>query len=319
MLNHAKFWWRYIIEFAQFKGTVWPDWIYMRVVPLDRPRHFGLDCGILEFFTREPLLPKERLISLQHFWSTVRRKRSRFEHMQTVVETSRRLEIFLQKRLRTFSNIADPIWPDGTFNVSGFLVAWIPLKSFFWEGIQLVDNASGDGRFTICDQEAARIRAETLYIFYRILRCCISWATSSDFICAKYRISSETSLLAFWKKRLKPIPVFGVSIRIPFLQLTSKRIRIKSLDLAEKFKNLQSFLLCFRRYQWRLSVGYVDEKDKPMWTGTSVADPGSGTFLTPGAGMGKKFPDPWSVIIPDHFPDIEALLDPNPHQCLSLN
>jgi hypothetical protein len=31
------------------------------------------------------------LISLPHFWSTVRRKRSRFEHMQTVNRTSRRI------------------------------------------------------------------------------------------------------------------------------------------------------------------------------------------------------------------------------------
>jgi hypothetical protein len=31
------------------------------------------------------------LISLPHFWSTVRRKRSRFEHTQTVIWTSRRI------------------------------------------------------------------------------------------------------------------------------------------------------------------------------------------------------------------------------------
>jgi hypothetical protein len=45
--------------------------------------YFGLDCGMFKFFTNEPL-SKEQLMSLSHFWSTVQRKRSGFEHMQTV-------------------------------------------------------------------------------------------------------------------------------------------------------------------------------------------------------------------------------------------
>ncbi len=44
----------------------------------------------MEFFTYE-LQSKEQLISIPHFWSTVRRKRSRFGHMQTVIRTSRRI------------------------------------------------------------------------------------------------------------------------------------------------------------------------------------------------------------------------------------
>jgi hypothetical protein len=52
--------------------------------------YFGLDWGMMEFFTCEPQ-SKEQLISLPHFWSTVSRKRSRFERMQTVNRTSRRI------------------------------------------------------------------------------------------------------------------------------------------------------------------------------------------------------------------------------------
>jgi hypothetical protein len=39
--------------------------------------YFGLDCGMIEFLTCEPQ-PKEQLISLPHFWSTVWRQRLRF-------------------------------------------------------------------------------------------------------------------------------------------------------------------------------------------------------------------------------------------------
>jgi hypothetical protein len=53
--------------------------------------YFGLDCGMMGFFTDEPQ-SKEQLISLPHFWNTVQRKRSRFEHMQTVNRTSRRIK-----------------------------------------------------------------------------------------------------------------------------------------------------------------------------------------------------------------------------------
>jgi hypothetical protein len=52
--------------------------------------YFDLDCRMMEFVTYEPQ-SKEQLISLLHFWSMVQRKRSRFEHMQTVIRTSRRI------------------------------------------------------------------------------------------------------------------------------------------------------------------------------------------------------------------------------------
>ncbi len=51
---------------------------------------YGLYCGMMEFFAYEPQ-SKEQLISLPHFWSTVRWKRSHVEHMQTVNRTSRRI------------------------------------------------------------------------------------------------------------------------------------------------------------------------------------------------------------------------------------
>jgi hypothetical protein len=56
---------------------------------------FGLDSGMLEFFTHE-LFSKEQLMSLPHFWSTGRRKRLRFEHMQTI---SKQEVHFCMKRL----------------------------------------------------------------------------------------------------------------------------------------------------------------------------------------------------------------------------
>ncbi len=39
----------------------------------------------------------KKLMSLPHFWSTVRRKRSRFEHMQIMIQTSRRWDSFLHE------------------------------------------------------------------------------------------------------------------------------------------------------------------------------------------------------------------------------
>ena len=52
--------------------------------------YFGLDCGMMKFFTFKPQ-PKEQLMPFPHLWSTVWRKRSLLEHMQTVNRTSRRI------------------------------------------------------------------------------------------------------------------------------------------------------------------------------------------------------------------------------------
>jgi hypothetical protein len=55
--------------------------------------YFNLDCGMLEFFKYSPHKPKskEQLLTLPHFWSTIRGKRSRFVLLQTVIRTSRRI------------------------------------------------------------------------------------------------------------------------------------------------------------------------------------------------------------------------------------
>ncbi len=63
--------------------------------------YFGLDCGMLKFFTLKPQ-SKEQLMSLPNFWSTVRRKRSRFEHIQTVIRKSRMLVSFLHEAAQNF-------------------------------------------------------------------------------------------------------------------------------------------------------------------------------------------------------------------------
>jgi hypothetical protein len=68
--------------------------------------YFGLDCGMFEFFTHKP-----RTIDVSPaFWSMARRKRSQFEHMQTVIQTSKRLDSFLHEEAQNFellSNIQD--------------------------------------------------------------------------------------------------------------------------------------------------------------------------------------------------------------------
>ncbi len=46
-------------------------------------------------------------MSLLHFWSTVQQKRSRFEHMQTVIQTSRRLDSFLHEAAQDFKLLSD--------------------------------------------------------------------------------------------------------------------------------------------------------------------------------------------------------------------
>jgi hypothetical protein len=67
------------------------------------------------------------------FWSTVQQKRSRFEHMQTVIQTSRRLDSFLYEAAQNFelsSNIQDQI--EKQKNLMSFsrliLAGWYPLK-----------------------------------------------------------------------------------------------------------------------------------------------------------------------------------------------
>jgi hypothetical protein len=68
--------------------------------------YFGLDCEMLELFTHEPK-SKEQLMSLPHFWSTVQWKRSRFEHLQTTIQTSRRLDSFLHEAAQNFELLSN--------------------------------------------------------------------------------------------------------------------------------------------------------------------------------------------------------------------
>jgi hypothetical protein len=51
----------------------------------------------------------------------VRQPIGRKDSKQTVIPTSRRLDSFLYEAAQNFelfSNIQDPVWPDGTFNLS---------------------------------------------------------------------------------------------------------------------------------------------------------------------------------------------------------
>jgi hypothetical protein len=58
---------------------------------------FGLqDVGILY----SQAVIQRKLMSLPHFWSTVQRKRSWFEHMQMVIQTSRILDTFLHETVQ---------------------------------------------------------------------------------------------------------------------------------------------------------------------------------------------------------------------------
>jgi hypothetical protein len=68
--------------------------------------YFGLECGMAKLFTHE-LQSKEQLMSLPHFWSLVRRKKSRFEHMQTGIQTSRRLDSFLHEAAQNFELLSN--------------------------------------------------------------------------------------------------------------------------------------------------------------------------------------------------------------------
>ncbi len=52
--------------------------------------YFVLDCGMMKFFTFKPQ-SKEQVMPLPHLWSKVWPKRSRLEHMQSVIQTSRRI------------------------------------------------------------------------------------------------------------------------------------------------------------------------------------------------------------------------------------
>jgi hypothetical protein len=55
-------------------SSYWLEHFYWMKKSAKELLYFGLDCGLLEFFTYEPQ-SKEQMMSLPHFWSMVRRKR----------------------------------------------------------------------------------------------------------------------------------------------------------------------------------------------------------------------------------------------------
>ncbi len=58
------------------------------------------DAGILY----SPTVFQRTIDYLPHFWSTVQRKRSQLEHMQTVIQTSRRLDSFLHEAAQNLNS-----------------------------------------------------------------------------------------------------------------------------------------------------------------------------------------------------------------------
>jgi hypothetical protein len=63
--------------------------------------YFGLDCGMMEFFTCEQQ-SKEQLISLPHFWSTVRRKDCGLSTCKPWTKKAGGLEAFLHEAAQNF-------------------------------------------------------------------------------------------------------------------------------------------------------------------------------------------------------------------------
>ncbi len=119
-------------------SSYWLAHFYLMKKPAKVLLYFGLDCGMMKFFTLKPQ-SKGQLMSLPHLWNTVWRKRSRLEHMQTVNRTSRRIGFNsawngsglwsllkysrVKKKIKNLKRLifqwyhshADPIWPDSTF------------------------------------------------------------------------------------------------------------------------------------------------------------------------------------------------------------
>ncbi len=87
-------------------SIAWLEHFYLMKKSAKMLPFFGLDCRMLEFFSHEQE-SKEQLMSLPHFWSTVWQKRSRFEHMQTVIQTSKRMDSFLHEAGQNFELLSN--------------------------------------------------------------------------------------------------------------------------------------------------------------------------------------------------------------------
>jgi hypothetical protein len=62
-------------------SSYWLAHFYLMKKPAKVLLYFGLECGMIKFFTLKPQ-SKGQLMSLLHLWNTVWRKRSWLEHMQ---------------------------------------------------------------------------------------------------------------------------------------------------------------------------------------------------------------------------------------------
>ncbi len=71
-------------------SSYWLAHFYLMKKSAKEVLYFGSDCGMMKFVTFKPK-PEEQLMPLPHLWNTVWWKRSRFEHLQTVNRTSRRI------------------------------------------------------------------------------------------------------------------------------------------------------------------------------------------------------------------------------------
>ncbi len=82
-------------------SSYWMSHFYLLKKSAEVLLYFGLDCGLLVFFMYSTHKPQsqEQLLTLPHFWSTVRRKRSLFVTIQPVIPTGRMARGI--KRLRT--------------------------------------------------------------------------------------------------------------------------------------------------------------------------------------------------------------------------
>jgi hypothetical protein len=63
-------------------------------------------CCSIWFGLRDVGILSSRAV-IPHFWSTARRKRLRFEHMQTMIQTSRRLDSFLHEEAQNFELLSN--------------------------------------------------------------------------------------------------------------------------------------------------------------------------------------------------------------------
>ncbi len=83
---------------------------------------------------------KEQSMSHPHFWSTFWRKRSRFEHMPTVIQRSRRLDSFLHEAAQNFELLSNV--KDKKLKITKTYCGWCPFQGLS-NGTALMQIQSG--------------------------------------------------------------------------------------------------------------------------------------------------------------------------------